>query len=82
MVKIEITTPTGGVLDKALVNKTNRIKITVTDAHNQPVDNAEVGITFAYNFASTIYDLKGYTDNTGVVVSQTSFQNMLVVMML
>ncbi|HOL83347.1 MAG TPA: stalk domain-containing protein, partial [Caldisericia bacterium] len=68
MVKIEITTPTGGVLDKALVNKTNRIKITVTDAHNQPVDNAEVGITFAYNYASTIYDLKGYTDNSGVVV--------------
>ncbi|GEM_PF-2067736 len=68
MVKIEITTPTGGVLDKALVNKTNRIKISVTDAHNQPVDNAEVGITFAYNFASTIYDLKGYTDNSGVVV--------------
>ncbi len=68
MVKVEITTPTGGVLDKALVNKTNRIKISVTDAHNQPVDNAEVGITFAYNFASTIYDLKGYTDNTGVVI--------------
>ena len=67
-VKIEITTPTGNVLDKAFVNRQNRIKITVTDAHNQPVINAEVGITFAYNFDSTIYDLKGYTDNSGIVV--------------
>jgi len=68
MVKVEITTPTGGVLDKAFVNRQNRIKITVTDAHNEPVANAEVGITFAYNYDSTIYDLKGFTDNLGVVV--------------
>lgn len=68
MVKVEITTPTGSVLDKAFVNRQNRVKITVTDAHNLPVDNAEVGITFAYNYDSTIYDLKGYTDNSGVVV--------------
>ncbi|MGC9089552.1 MAG: stalk domain-containing protein, partial [Caldisericia bacterium] len=68
MVKVEITTPTGGVLDKAFVNRQNRIKITVVDAHNEPVGNAEVGITFAYNYESTIYDLKGFTDNSGVVV--------------
>lgn len=68
MVKVEITTPTGQILEKALVNKPNRIKVTVLDAHNQPVTQAEVGITFAYNYDQTIYDLKGYTDNSGVVV--------------
>jgi hypothetical protein len=71
-VSVEISTPQGTLIDKAIVGKTNRIKITVVDAHNLPVANAEVGITFAYNYAQTIYDLKGYTDNLGVV-SFTNF---------
>jgi len=32
------------------------------------VTGAEVGITFAYNYDATIYDLKGYTDDNGVVI--------------
>jgi len=71
-VSVEISSPQGTILEKAIVNKTNRIKITVVDAHNNPVANAEVGITFAYNYAQTIYDLKGYTDNSGIV-SFTNF---------
>ncbi|MEM1974242.1 MAG: stalk domain-containing protein, partial [Thermoplasmata archaeon] len=71
-VSVEISTPQGTIIDKAIVNKSNRIKITVVDAHNNPVANAEVGITFAYNYAQTVYDLKGYTDNSGVV-SFTNF---------
>ncbi|MBC7194142.1 MAG: hypothetical protein H5U37_00550 [Caldisericia bacterium] len=71
-VTVEISTPQGTIIEKAIVGKANRIKITVVDAHNAPVANAEVGITFAYNYAQTIYDLKGYTDNSGVV-SFTNF---------
>lgn len=67
-VTVEISTPQGTIIDKAIVNKPNRIKITVVDAHNNPILGAEVGITFAYNYAQTVYDLKGYTDNSGTVV--------------
>lgn len=67
-VDVEIFTSSGKPLDKAIVGKANRIKITVTDAHGQPVTGAEVGITFAYNYDATIYDLKGYTDDNGVVI--------------
>lgn len=66
-VTVEISTPQGTIIDKAIVNRTNRIKITVMDPRNNPIANAEVGITFAYNYAQTVYDLKGFTDNAGVV---------------
>ncbi len=68
-VTVEISTPQGTIIDKAIVNKPNRIKITVVDAHNSPVANAEVIIAFAYNYALTTYDLKLYTDNSGVASS-------------